>query len=380
MRNLQSPISNLLFSFLLGVVLLLQACRPLQDANTEKQSGLKNAPVLNKGVLSFKSRNDFADLMNFLSIPKKLEDFEIELESKGFKSLNKKNHVANDGVFRKTNSDYDDQDPVEIVEDQYFATVLNEQGLVSIEGAYFRITRDFVFWTYDTDPYFLNDDNYLSGLVSKQPEILKVNSQASIDETYPLYYDDNSGVYFGGIVRHEPIVNDGGADIVGPLPPLLGPEFEKPVQGLPALIKEYLSGSRRVVCESWNTSWLVYASLGSLTKHQSKYGPIWIRSKTNEVYVNSIASWRIKIQNSVVKGDTRDSVITTKPNSDTGTHVAKVRHDFRVALFTTTLGDNGQLSGRIRNTVSGYNVDFVRAYHRARTPELRQWDTYLPKF
>ncbi len=58
-----------------------------------------------------------------------------------------------------------DEDPAEMVEDYYFASILNEHGLVWIEGSMFRVTHEYVFWVGGSDPTILLNDAYLARLV-----------------------------------------------------------------------------------------------------------------------------------------------------------------------------------------------------------------------
>ncbi len=59
--------------------------------------------------------------------------------------------------------------------------------------------------------------------------------------------------------------------------------------------RDYTSNpSRRVVAESWNSSWFIYASMGALTKNQKKTLGIYFKAPADRIGVRTSYSYRVK--------------------------------------------------------------------------------------
>jgi hypothetical protein len=315
------------------------ACDLVRQPDSNQAIASIKLPVIKDGILVFETMGDLTNLLSEFDNGLTLDDFQNLVEKDGYRSMYKyANSVLHDPIHLykvniTRNAEYD-EDPAEMVEDYYFASILNEDGLVWIEGSMFRVTHEYVFWVGGSDPTILLNDAYLASLVDDV--ILQKSSQSHISLECDLqsdpYLDPITEVHFAPVMRLEDsMVCSGGAGGYGGSDPS-NSELKRVEK------RDYTSNpSRRVVAESWNTSWFIYASIGALTKNQKKTLGLYFKAPADLVSVSTSFSYFKKLCPGACGYETETLIEGSLGDSKQNGSIAKVKIDWKTGIYSTNL-------------------------------------------
>jgi hypothetical protein len=330
-----SPI--LLIIFLLFSWLPFQAC----DALTEKRQAIANEPEIVNGIATFKSAKQFEAFMRDIDRTP-LEEIQERFEERGFKSLAASGKtIDSDPILARKKATGQirsvDYEGLEMIEDYFFGTVLNEDGFISVEGLVFRVTYDYVFFVHDYNVALLYDDNQLYELTGQA--LKQTADQAISASTAEIGFEKVIRENFAGAATTEEI-----------------PAYRT---------EQYTSNpARRAVGESWNTSWHIYSSMGVLTKNQKRnFSGLWLRAPADMIALKYEYSYHPYVVLNV-KGD-----IGPDPNAWTGTRdlLEMNKKDITRRIDFKTMDISTSVKTSVKNLIKGagtFKVNYIRGWHQ----------------
>ena len=178
----------------------------------------------------------------------------------------------------------------EIVEDPFFASVLNEFGEIQIGTSVFKYTRNYVYETSE----------------SNIESLARISMRNSDQTTFHGKYDDTEAIKVHEIKR----AGNNATELAGK------------VMARGGCTSDFIR-NRRIGGESWITSYYTYHSAGARTRSSRKKGTKWVNNRVHELYVSTEYTLR----------NSRSS----RPTS--GTNVRQGRHVYEVSV--TVMRDYG---------------------------------------
>jgi hypothetical protein len=218
--------------------------------------------------------------------------YKIQYDEQAAIEYNKSARVAsgNDSTYR------------ELVEDVYFASLLNTDGEMMLGEKVVRVTMDYVFIYPKNNKRFV--DSFDSGSWRGQLESQKG------------FVDVGNGILVGKIRRHIHQSQSGGR--VASLP--IDQDHDL----------HYFNDTDRFVTEAWNNSYLIYASMGTKVQHENKKWYGWVTSWTTSLKLLS----SVTLPSPIIYGATYAANFQDGPYD----HIDVIQ---RAQWQTGTLGDQG---------------------------------------
>ncbi len=221
------------------------------ESGTSPTASIEPPVTVVDGRLVFSDMEAFSQLMDDLILSGRPEIGEIGLTDK-FASLRSSTaELQMRNGQESGNAEYLSDIDYEIVEDPYFAEVLNEHGEIQIGSDVFKVTRNYVYQTSVSN----------IGLLSKI-------SVRNADQS--PFLDKNNNI--GSISTHE--IERGVSDTVS--------EGTNKTSATINCTSDFQTGGR-IHGSSWMTSYWFYSSAGVRTKAQRKRLFWWISTTVNEL-------------------------------------------------------------------------------------------------
>lgn len=245
--------------------------------------------LVNSNTLSFSNADAFTGFMREIS---EVPDYELDnyMQQKvSFKSLNK---VQNESKL-KSGTDGEINDDSVLVVDPYFASILNEDGVVEIDGIIYDVDKEFVYIYKDWDAYNSFDKSTFA-IKQKNSGIQTPMKLCPELNTEPQQL--TSTVY------RVPVIEN--CEPAAPLPPPPPPsdggsgsgsgDETADVDYPSKVIQHYRSGGRdgRLKGKSWHVNYYVYTSVGAKSVHARKYTfGAWLRKPADRISLDSRISY-----------------------------------------------------------------------------------------
>lgn len=290
-----------LLTYLLTVIILQSCNEPNIEINSNLQEQIVKigeGAILNEGVIAIETKTAFLDLYNvvkeqgaesfYLNNIKNLENFKplrpffTEGEDEKFKAFLKRKYerqALNTNLYKnktvsKSNSDYDIELDDDVIVDNSFAVLLNEDREIIVDGKLYKYREDGVFVLEESSiPVFREylEDSPTSNSFHTDSDF------GFIEQDYLTTIGDESHNTSGGGYGSPVVVPDFyEAKLNFP-----SREFSKNPslwgQAFGYSVKEYVvvPDDRRVKLKFWNRNYLLFSTIGTEIRFQKKVSFLW---------------------------------------------------------------------------------------------------------
>jgi hypothetical protein len=247
------------------------------------------------GRLKFDNPNSFTDLLTQMHENEKQsldEDYYEEIEKQGFRGLNK-------GFITRLKSGFDEVVEDTLVPDPFFASLLNDEREIEVNGVLYKITE---YGTFFTAPQRLDELNEIiesyrsSKKSSKGEELIDDNlyeiknglylydSQRILEPVEDIYLPDDGGSSGGS--------TGGSTTSTNPFENIswhnfdantwVGTAFQALFGRTKAYTREF-SSTRRIRVNFYSVDFKVYSGIGLNVKYQKKNWIGWSRTECEEL-------------------------------------------------------------------------------------------------
>ena len=278
---------------IIGIGTVLQSCDQTSGImfSDNDEQGLESVEVHSVAIsalpslksnntLAFDSFEQFGTFMNQFGEAAKIEPDKWIEQELGFSSSLQR--AQNDGRFaaESLNGRGTEKSREELVPDPWFASVLNEDGLIEVEGTVFQITENYTVIYEDWNAYnsYSNSIDLNSNRSVNEWNIVESSGLEKVNDSVYLFnieYDEEED--------YDP--GDGGGSGGG---------------GSSCCPSErtatYRSGGKdgRLKGKSWDINYFLYSSFGTKSKHQRR-GPLgigWVARTANQLWLDAEASYK----------------------------------------------------------------------------------------
>ena len=303
----------------LTVFMLFLNCEKEENIEPAEMTDVNDGAVVN-GRFNFTSKESLAETIKQFD-SEKIEDLENKFEriyQKGFRSMTPIVNSGNEQLINMFAQEYalkkilskstlkgSESDEGEgIIADPLFAVLVNEKNEITVNDTLYKFTKDKgLFFIHIKDSTHLfnffkaqnkKNNSKFTNAVSPCDERQIKGGITNIDDKISRYMrpiddEDCDGGGGGGSGNPPKIPQEEKLqDVINGLPVCDGNARGNWVQnifGKSYVCRNYFDNKHRIKTEFWDQSWLVYKSVGVLTKTQRKRLGVWWASKSDELHL-----------------------------------------------------------------------------------------------